>query len=71
MMKKYWDIWKYSLGSFSDEKTRPYDDYVALVRTFLFVSYLITNMFIISNTIRHWGDVKECPESLPYPTQKI
>jgi len=69
-MKKYWEIWKYSLGSFSDEKTKPYDDYIVFVRTFLFISYLITNMFIISNTIRHWGDVKQCPESLQSMIEK-
>jgi len=32
-MKKLWRVWKYALGSFSDEKTRRYDNYIVLVRT--------------------------------------
>ena len=49
-------IWKYSLGSFSDDKTAPYDNYVATVRTVIFVSYMVTNAFIISGVIKHWDD---------------
>ena len=56
-MKKFWQIWKYSLGSFSDDKTAPYDNYVAIIRTSIFVSYMVTNIFIVSGVIRHWNDV--------------
>ena len=52
-----WRIWKYSLGSFNDETTKGYDNYVVLVRSIIFFSYLITNCFIISGVIRHWGSV--------------
>ena len=31
-------------------------DRVALVRTFIFATYLITNGFIVANAIRHWND---------------
>ena len=55
-MKKVLKIWKYSLGSFSDEKTEPYDNYVAGIRTIIFVSYLVTNCFIISGVVRHWNN---------------
>ena len=51
--------WKYALGSFSDEKTEPYDSYVVLVRSVIFISYLVTNCFIIAGVIRHWGDSQE------------
>ena len=56
-MKRIWDIWKYSLGSFSDDKTAPYDNYVAIIRTSIFVSYMVTNAFIVSVVIRHWNKV--------------
>lgn len=56
-MKKFWRIWKYSLGSFSDDKTKPYDNYVACVRTVIFVSYMLTNCAIIANAVRHWDNV--------------
>ena len=58
-MIKIWRIWKYALGSFSDEKTEPYDSYVVLVRSIIFISYLVTNCFIIAGVIRHWGDGQE------------
>ena len=53
-----WKIWKYSLGSFSDEKTQRYDDYVAVVRSIIFVSYMVTNCFIVSGVVRHWDKGK-------------
>ena len=64
-MCKIWDIWKYSLGSFSDDKTAPYDNYVALIRTSIFVSYMVTNAFIVSGVIRHWNNR---PPDLPNQT---
>ena len=48
-------VWKYALGSFSDEKTKEVDNAVVLVRSFIFLTYLITNCFIISGVIRHWN----------------
>ena len=68
-MKKAFKIWKYALGSFSDDKTERYDDYVVLVRTIIFISYLVTNCFIISGVIRHWNDVPT--ERLPILDQPI
>ncbi len=58
-MKKIWRIWKYSLGSFSDERTKSYDNYVAAIRSIIFVSYLVTNCFIISGVIRHWNNIPQ------------
>jgi len=57
LAKKIWTIWKYALGSFSDDKTRSYDNVIAITRTFIFISYLITNCFIISGVIRHWNNM--------------
>jgi len=56
-MRNILRIWKYSLGSFSDDKTAPYDNYVAAIRTLIFVSYMVTNAFIVSGVIRHWNSV--------------
>ena len=50
-----WKIWKYALGSFADDKTHDYDNVVAIVRTIILLTYLITNAFIISGVIRHWN----------------
>ena len=56
-MRRIWTIWKYSLGSFSDTKTETYDDWVAVIRTLIFVSYMVTNVFIVSGVLRHWHDL--------------
>jgi hypothetical protein len=66
-MLKLWKIWKYSLGSFSDDKTKPYDNYVAIIRSIIFVSLLTTNFFIISGILRHWNDL---PSKLPQTEEK-
>ena len=51
-------IWKYSLGSFSDSKTEPYDNWIAGIRTVIFDSYMVTNAFIVAGVIRHWDSSK-------------
>ena len=56
-MRQIWTTWKYTLGSFSDTKTENYDDRIAIIRTCIFVSYMVTNFFIISGVLRHWHDV--------------
>ena len=56
-MRELFRIWKYSLGSFSDSKTERYDDWIALIRTIIFVSYMVTNSFIVAGVVRHWDKV--------------
>ena len=56
LMSRFWRIWKYALGSFSDEKTKRYDNLIVLVRSFIFLTYLITNCFIVAGVIRHWNN---------------
>ena len=59
-MKEILLVWKYSLGSFSDSKTEKYDNWIALVRTVIFVSYMVTNSFIVAGVIRHWDANRTC-----------
>jgi len=50
-----WRLWAKALG----EKATKNDteaDYIAGIRTFLFLSYLVTNCFIVAGVIRHWND---------------
>jgi hypothetical protein len=56
-MKEILRVWKYSLGSFSDSKTERYDNWIASIRTVIFVSYMVTNSFIVAGVVRHWDDV--------------
>ena len=54
-MKNIWRIWAKSLGEKASECDKE-SDIVALIRTFIFITYLITNIAIVSNAIRHWND---------------
>ena len=49
MKGNLWKTWKYTIGSFSDEKTAEYDNIVAILRTLLLLVNLITCFFIMSN----------------------
>ena len=53
-MKKAWIIGKYALGGFSDEKTEPYDNYVAVLRTVIVGVNFLTCFFIMGNIIHNW-----------------
>lgn len=50
-----WRCWAKALG----EKAHKNDDIadkVAILRSFLFATYLITNCFIVAGVIRHWDE---------------
>ncbi len=53
VMRKVWRIWAKALGEKAGA-TRQEADKVALVRTFIVLSYIVTNCFIIAGVIRHW-----------------
>ena len=55
MIKKIWRIWAKALGEKQGSNDRE-ADYVAVLRTFIFCTYLLTNIAIVANAIRHWDD---------------
>ena len=56
-MNKIWRLWAKALGE-KASKCNQESDSIAMIRTLIFISYLITNLFIISGVIRHWDDQK-------------
>ena len=46
-MNYIFKIWQYALGSYSDEKTAPYDIGMLLIRTTWVVLHIVTCLFII------------------------
>ena len=54
-MRTIWRLWAKALGEKASKSNRESDS-IALIRTLIFVSYLITNLVIISGVIRHWND---------------
>ena len=52
-MKKLWRIWAKALGEKSGD-TDQEADRIALIRTVIVLTYIITNIFIVAGVIRHW-----------------
>ena len=55
-MHKIWRIWAKALGAKEGKNDRE-ADIIAGIRTIIFVSYLVTNVAIVANAVRHWNDV--------------
>jgi hypothetical protein len=51
-----WRLWCKALGEKASVNKRE-ADLIALIRTLIFISYFVTNGFIIANAIRHWNNV--------------
>jgi hypothetical protein len=58
--KSAWRIWAKALGEKSGKDDRE-ADIIAGIRTLIFISYLVTNCFIVSGVIRHWDNQKTVP----------
>ena len=49
-------LWAKALGERGSKCDRE-ADIIAIVRSFIFLTYLITNIAIVANAVRHWNDV--------------
>ena len=54
-MKKVWRLWAKALGQKASKNDKE-SDHVAHIRTFIFLSYLVTNLFIVAGVLRHWNE---------------
>lgn len=54
-MKNLWRIWAKALGR-KDGRDDREADIIACIRTFILVSYMVTNIAIVANAVRHWND---------------
>jgi hypothetical protein len=67
-----WRWWSKALGEKASKCDRESDN-ISIIRTFIFLTYLITNCFIVAGVIRHWNDNQpieiyihnEVPSDLP------
>lgn len=50
-----WRIWCKALGE-KQGKNNNEADKIAIIRTLIFITYLITNCFIIAGVIKHFND---------------
>ena len=53
--KSVWRLWAKALGEKASKDDRE-SDTIARIRTFIFITYLVTNCFIVAGVIRHWND---------------
>jgi hypothetical protein len=49
-----WRLWAKALGE-KNGNTDKEADKIALIRTLIIVSYIVTNLFIVAGVIRHWN----------------
>ena len=54
--KSFWRIWAKALGEKAGKNDKE-SDIIAGIRTLIFFTYLITNVAIVANAVRHWNDV--------------
>jgi hypothetical protein len=71
--KNAWRWWAKALGEKASKCDKESDN-IAIIRTIIFASYLITNCFIIAGVIRHWDDENRTIiqlETIKYGTQIV
>ena len=54
--KSLWRLWAKALGE-KDGRTDREADTIASIRTVILICYMVTNVAIVANAIRHWNDV--------------
>jgi hypothetical protein len=53
-MASLWRLWAKALGE-KASRCSAESDRVAIIRTFILLSYVLTNTFIIAGVVRHWN----------------
>lgn len=66
--KTVWRWWAKALGE-KASKCDKESDTVALIRTIIFATYLITNVFIVAGVIRHWNDSSQVEIFIENPNE--
>jgi hypothetical protein len=63
-VKRLWRLWAKAIGQ-KEGSTDREADYVALIRTFIVLIALVTNIMIASGIVKHWNDAEKqtCEES--------
>ncbi len=52
-LRNIWRLWAKALGEKSGS-TDTEADRIALIRTIIVLTYIVTNFFIVAGVIRHW-----------------
>jgi len=70
-----WRWWSKALGEKASKCDRE-SDKISMIRTFIFLTYLITNCFIVAGVIKHWNDdqpiqIHEISSNLPETKKEV
>jgi len=73
--KTAWRWWSKALGEKASKCDRE-SDKISMIRTFIFLTYLITNCFIVAGVIKHWNDdqpiqIHEISSNLPETKKEV
>ena len=55
-IRKAWRVWAKALGQKDGRDDREADT-IAGIRTIILVSYMVTNIAIVANAVRHWNNI--------------
>jgi hypothetical protein len=71
-MKRRRTVWKWFAMALGEKASKCdiESDIVARIRAFIFLTYLITNCFIVAGVIRHWNDKQDVQVSSSIPQTK-
>ena len=71
-MKRRKTVWKWFAMALGEKASKCdiESDIVARIRAFIFLTYLITNCFIVAGVIRHWNDKQDVQVSSSIPETK-
>lgn len=68
--KNLWRWWAKALGEKASKCDRE-SDRIALIRSFIFATYLITNCFIVAGVIRQWNKETKIELIIDSPYERI
>ena len=63
-LSKIWRLWAKALGEKAGDDDKE-ANIIAGIRTFIFITYFITNVAIVSNAVRHWNNINNDISSPP------
>jgi len=71
-MKHRKTVWKWFAMALGEKASKCdiESDIVARIRAFIFLTYLITNCFIVAGVIRHWNEKQDVQVSSSIPQTK-
>jgi hypothetical protein len=68
--KNAWRWWSKALGEKASKCDRE-SDKIAIIRSFIFLTYLITNCFIVAGVLRHWNDNPQIEVYVEQPHNEV